>query len=125
MSEITAARDFRMAEARTQRALSKTAAMASATPKADSSQADAEKMSRSKDAKARVLAGKRRDCGARQRPKLRRKKEEGRSRLDASKSPLVQKLKGKLNGGVLEAVEFLGQLSVRIDARRSVALVNS
>jgi len=45
-----------------------------------------------------------------------KKKEEGPKPVDASEHELVKKLKGKLDGAVLEASEFLGQLSIRIDA---------
>ena len=47
-----------------------------------------------------------------------KKKEEGPKPTDASNHQLVQKLKSHFNGGVLEATEFLGQLSVRIDPAR-------
>jgi NADH-quinone oxidoreductase subunit C len=49
-----------------------------------------------------------------------KKKEEGPKPVDASDHQLVKKLKGKFDGAVLEASEFLGQLSVRIDADRIV-----
>ena len=43
-----------------------------------------------------------------------KKKEEGPKPSDASGHKLVQKLKAKFDGAVLEAVEFIGQVSVRI-----------
>ena len=43
-----------------------------------------------------------------------KKKEEGPKPADASAHPLVRKLREGLNGAVVEAFEFLGQLSVRI-----------
>ncbi len=49
-----------------------------------------------------------------------KKKEEGPKPIDASNHPLVEKLKTQFNGAVLEAIEFLGQLSVRIDGESIV-----
>jgi NADH-quinone oxidoreductase subunit C len=49
-----------------------------------------------------------------------KKKEEGPKPIDASNHPLVEKLKAKFNGVVIEAVEFIGQLSVRVDGARIV-----
>ena len=45
-----------------------------------------------------------------------KKKEEGPKPVDAANHPLVEKLKHQFDGTILEAVEFIGQLSVRIDA---------
>jgi NADH-quinone oxidoreductase subunit C len=45
-----------------------------------------------------------------------KKKEEGPKPVDASNHPLVKKLKQQFNGSIPEAVEFLGQLSVRVEA---------
>lgn len=79
-------------------------------------QADAEKNDAVEDAKARVVAAKEAATAAPAAPRAPvKKKEEGPKPVDASGHPLVQKLKSKLNGGVLEAVEFLGQLSVRLE----------
>jgi NADH-quinone oxidoreductase subunit C len=89
-----------------------------------SASADSEKNSKVEDAKARVTAAK--DAltekaaaatpGAPAAPKPPvKKKEEAPKPTDASGHPLVQKLKSELKGAVLEASEFLGQLSVRID----------
>lgn len=88
-----------------------------------SATADSEKNSKVEDAKARVVAAK--DALAEKaaavtpgapapKPPV-KKKEEGPKPVDASGHPLVKKLKGELDGGVVEASEFLGQLSVRID----------
>jgi len=44
-----------------------------------------------------------------------KKKEEGPKPVDASDNKLVKKLKGKFPGAVLEAVEFIGQVSIRIE----------
>ena len=49
-----------------------------------------------------------------------KKKEEGPKPVDASGHSLVKKLKAQFDGAVLEAVEFIGQLSIRIDAVRIV-----
>ncbi len=49
-----------------------------------------------------------------------KKKEEGAKPVDAGSHPLVLDLKAKFNGVVLEAVEFIGQLSLRIDGARIV-----
>ena len=91
---------------------------------AGSSQADAEKNATVEDAKARVVAAKEAATAAPAAPKAPvKKKEEGPKPVDASRHPLVERLKEKLNGGsgVLEALEFLGQLSVRIERSQIVA----
>ena len=49
-----------------------------------------------------------------------KKKEEGPKPTDASGDRLVKRLKGKLNGAVIEATGFLGQLSIRIERSRLV-----
>jgi len=49
-----------------------------------------------------------------------KKKEEGPKPIDASDNKLVKKLKGKFPGAVLEAVEFIGQVSIRIEPGRLV-----
>ena len=49
-----------------------------------------------------------------------KKKEEGPKPTDASNHPLVKRLREKLDGTVIEAFEFLGQLSVRIAPPRIV-----
>jgi len=47
-----------------------------------------------------------------------KKKEEGPKPKDASANPLAQKLKAMFDGAVLEALEFIGQLSLRIERSR-------
>lgn len=47
-----------------------------------------------------------------------KKKEEGPKPIDASNNPLVEKLKSQFDGAVVEAVDFLAQLSIRIEAGR-------
>ncbi len=49
-----------------------------------------------------------------------KKKEEGPKPVDASNHNLVKKLKAQFNGAVLEASEFVGQLSVGIESARIV-----
>jgi NADH-quinone oxidoreductase subunit C len=49
-----------------------------------------------------------------------KKKEEGAKASDASDHPLVKRLNEKLDGAVVEATEFLGQLSVRVAPARIV-----
>ena len=86
-----------------------------------SAQADAEKNAVVEDAKARVVAAKEAATASPSAPRPPvKKKEEGPKPVDASAHPLVQRLKGNLNGGVLEAVEFLGQLSVRLERSQIV-----
>ena len=53
-----------------------------------------------------------------------KKKEEGAKPVDASDNKLVQKLKAKFDGAVLEAVEFIGQVSIRIEPGRIVEVCN-
>ena len=84
--------------------------------------ADAEKAAMVEQAKSRVAAvkegleAKAPPAGAPKPPV--KKKEEGPKPTDASNHPLVQKLRTHFNGGVLEATEFLGQISVRVDAAK-------
>jgi NADH-quinone oxidoreductase subunit C len=90
--------------------------------------ADAEKAAMVEQAKARVAAVKESleekaappaaPPGAPKAPV--KKKEEGPKPSDASNHQLVKKLKSHFNGAVLEATEFLGQLSVRVDPARVV-----
>jgi len=49
-----------------------------------------------------------------------KKKEEGPKPVDAANHPLVKSLKAEFDGAVIESVEFIGQLSVRIDGPRIV-----
>jgi NADH-quinone oxidoreductase subunit C len=86
---------------------------------------DTEKSSTVEDAKARVVAAKEalsekaaapQVAGAPAAPKAPvKKKEEGPKPIDASAHPQVKKLKARFNGVVVEALEFLGQLSIRIE----------
>ena len=85
--------------------------------------ADAEKDAQIEAAKARVVAA--RDeaqkavaPGAPKAPV--KKKEEGPKPVDAAGHPLVKKLRDKFDGAVIEASEFLGQLSIAIESTRIV-----
>jgi NADH-quinone oxidoreductase subunit C len=51
-----------------------------------------------------------------------KKKEEGPKPTDASGHKLAQKLKAKFDGAVLEASEFIGQLSIRVEPDRVVEI---
>jgi NADH-quinone oxidoreductase subunit C len=51
-----------------------------------------------------------------------KKKEEGAKPVDASDHKLVKKLKARFDGAVIEAVEFIGQVSIRIEPDRIVAV---
>jgi len=86
--------------------------------------ADEEKNAQVEAAKARVAAAKeaaQKGAAAPGAPKPPvKKKEEGPKPVDAGDHPLVRKLREKLEGSVLEASEFLGQLSIRIQAARVV-----
>src|SRR5882672_633602 len=53
-----------------------------------------------------------------------KKKEEGPKPVDASERKLVKKLKAKFDGAVLEALEFIGQVSIRIEPDRIVEVCN-
>jgi NADH-quinone oxidoreductase subunit C len=53
-----------------------------------------------------------------------KKKEEGPKPVDASGNKLVQKLKARFDGAVLEAVEFIDQVSIRVEADRIVEVCN-
>jgi NADH-quinone oxidoreductase subunit C len=95
-----------------------------ATPSSPPS-ADAEKDAQVEAAKARVAAAKeaaqKAAAGAPGAPKPPvKKKEEGPKPTDASNHPLVGRLKEKLGEAVMEASEFLGQLSIRIQPARIV-----
>src|ERR1700693_5562173 len=85
--------------------------------------ADAEKDAQVEAAKARVVAAKDEAQkatvpGAPKAPV--KKKEEGPKPVDAAGHPLVKKLRDKFDGAAIEASEFLGQLSIRIDSARIV-----
>src|ERR1043165_2189335 len=83
--------------------------------------ADAEKDAQVEAAKAKVAAAKeaaaQKAGAAAPKPPV-KKKDEGPKPLDASNHPLVRKLKEKLGDAVLEASEFLGQLSIAIARER-------
>ncbi len=83
--------------------------------------ADAEKDAQVEAAKARVAAAKEAAqktaaAGAAPKPPV-KKKEEGPKPVDASNHPLVRKLRDKFESAVIEATEFLGQLSIRIQPK--------
>ncbi len=88
--------------------------------------ADAEKDAQVEAAKARVAAAKeaaaqKAGAAAPAAPKPPvKKKDESPKPVDASNHPLVRKLKEKLGDGVLEAAEFLGQLSIVVARQRVV-----
>ncbi len=85
--------------------------------------ADAEKDAQVEAAKAKVAAAKeaaaQKAGAAAPKPPV-KKKDEGPKPVDAANHPLVKKLKGKLGDAVLEASEFLGQLSIAIAPDRIV-----
>jgi len=88
--------------------------------------ADAEKDAQVEAAKARVAAAKDAAQAAPGAPRAPvKKKEEGPKPTDASAHPLVKKLRATCDGAVIEASEFLGQLSVRIDRSRIVEVCNA
>jgi len=85
--------------------------------------ADAEKASMVEQAKARVAAVKdslAADQGAPKPPV--KKKDEGPKPTDAANHPLVKKLKAHFGDAINEASEFIGQLSVNVDAARIVEI---
>ncbi len=91
--------------------------------------ADAEKAAMVEQAKSRVAAAKESLSGtapsqpstATEAPKAPvKKKEEGPKPVDASNHELVKKLKDRFDGVIVEAVEFIGQLSVRVDGQQIV-----
>src|SRR5260370_5975869 len=92
--------------------------------------ADSEKDAIVEEAKARVAAAREAAQkagaavpGAPKAPV--KKKEEGPKPSDASAHPLVKKLRTKFDGAVIEASEFLDQLSIRIDRARIVEVCNA
>jgi NADH-quinone oxidoreductase subunit C len=93
------------------------------TTTSSSLSADAEKDAQVEAAKARVAAAKEAAQKAgttapgAPKPPV-KKKEEGPKPVDAANHPLVKKLKEKLADTVIEATEFLGQLSIRIRRER-------
>ena len=90
--------------------------------------ADAEKDAQVEAAKARVAAAKEQaqKAAAPGPPKAPvKKKEEGPKPVDAANHPLVKKLRDKFDGAVIEASEFLGQLSIRIEPARIVEVCDA
>lgn len=92
--------------------------------------ADSEKDAKVDEAKARVVAAReevqKAAASAPGPPKAPvKKKEEGPKPVDASDHPLVQKLRDRFDGAVSEASEFLGQLSIRIEAARIVEVCDA
>lgn len=85
--------------------------------------ADAEKDSQVEAAKARVAAAKEtaQKAAAPGAPRAPvKKKEEGPKAVDAAGHPLVKKLRETVDSAVIEASEFLGQLSIRIEPAQIV-----
>src|SRR5919205_470004 len=80
--------------------------------------ADAEKAAMVEQAKSRVAAvkesleGQQAGAGAPKPPV--KKKEEGPKPTDASAHLLVKRIREKLDGALLEATEFVGQLSISV-----------
>ena len=94
----------------------------------DAAGADAEKAAMVEQAKSRVAAVKDSlaekaappaDASGTPKPPV-KKKEEAATPVDASDHKLVKKLKAQFDGVVLEALEFVGQLSVRVAPSRIV-----
>ena len=92
--------------------------------------ADAEKDAQVEAAKARVVAAK--EAAQKTAPAAPgapkppvKKKEEGPKPSDASNHPLVKRLREKCADAVTEAIEFLGQLSIRIERSRIVEVCNA
>src|SRR5262245_47314940 len=85
--------------------------------------ADAEKASMVEQAKARVAAVKDSLATDQAAPKPPvKKKDEGPKPSDAADHPLVKKLKAQFGDAIGDAVEFIGQLSVNVDASRVVEI---
>jgi NADH-quinone oxidoreductase subunit C len=87
--------------------------------------ADAEKASMVEQAKSRVAAVKEslaeQSAPGAPKPPV-KKKEEGPKPTDASDHALVKRLKAQFGEAIGEAVEFIGQLSVRVDGQRIVEI---
>src|SRR5215510_1507363 len=89
--------------------------------------ADAEKASMVEQAKARVAAVKEsleQPAGAGAPKPPVKKKDEGPKPTDASGHRLVKKLKAQFGEAIGDASEFIGQLSVHVDAQRIVDICN-
>jgi NADH-quinone oxidoreductase subunit C len=96
-------------------------------PTPDTPTADQEKAAKIAEAKARAASAKAAASpptpaapgGATTAPKAPvKKKEEGPKPTDASAHPLVKKLRAQFGAEIIEATEFLNQLSVRVAAAR-------
>jgi len=90
--------------------------------------ADAQKDQQVEDAKARVAAAKEaaQKAAAPAAPKAPvKRKDEGPKPIDAGNHPLVKKLKEQFGEVVLEASEFLGQLSIVVNAAQIVEVCES
>lgn len=97
--------------------------------KPSSLSADAEKDAQVEAAKARVTAAKEAaqkaaPAGGAPKPPV-KKKEEGPKPVDASKHPLVTRLREKFADAVGDASEFLGQLSIHIGRERVLDVCNA
>ncbi len=82
--------------------------------------ADEEKAAMVEQAKSRVAAVKeslKEPASAAPKPPV-KKKDEGPKPTDASAHPITQKVKNRFDGALIEALEFLGQLSLRVDRAR-------
>src|SRR5437667_8467178 len=89
--------------------------------------ADAEKDAQVEAPRARVAAAKeaaQKAAPAAPKPPV-KKKEEGPKPVDASNHPLVKRLKGKFGDAIIEASEFLGQLSIRVGRERVAEVCNT
>lgn len=99
---------------------------------ASPSQSDLEKAAKIAEAKARAVAAKQ-AAGDKPAPAAQpgttapgapkapvKKKDEGPKPTDASSHPLVKKIRDRFGDALLEATEFVGQLSVRLDRARLV-----
>ena len=104
-------------------------------PTKSPSASDAEKAAKIAEAKARAAAAKQAAgdkpapappgttaAGAPKAPV--KKKEEGPKPMDAANHPLVKKLREGIDGAVIEASEFIGQLSIRIEPSRIIEACN-
>jgi NADH-quinone oxidoreductase subunit C len=103
-------------------------------PTPDTPTADQEKAAKIAEAKARAASVKAAASaptpvapgGAAATPKAPvKKKEEGPKPTDAAAHPLVKKLRERFGADIVEATEFLGQLSVRVAAARIVAVCDA
>jgi NADH-quinone oxidoreductase subunit C len=102
-------------------------------PLKNPSQSDAEKAAKIAEAKAKAAAAKQAigDKAAPAQPATVagsapkapvKKKEEGPKPTDAANHPLVKKIADAFAGATLEASEFIGQLSIRVDGARIVEI---